>query len=315
MNRNLFIKNELRNELKKPFGIYIEKNIKKELKKIIGNGRLIIVGDVSFKKLKSLKPKLSIIDFHSRRTKKIFNKNEIKYDFELENPPGTISKESWSVIKLALNSYSSKIIHVIGEEDLLVIPSIILSEEGDVVVYGFERGIVCVKSNEINKKIANYFIKKMKDKKFNNVVAAGTFDRLHKGHRYFLKTASFYGKKIFVGITSDEMIRNKSKDIQPFKIRKSNVEKFLKSLRVKYEIIEINDRYGFSITNPNLRSIVVTNENYDVALKINEKRKSLGMQELTIFVLPFISDGNGKKISSSEIRKRLKKKSNKFKNV
>jgi len=47
----------------------------------------------------------------------------------------------------------------------------------------------------------------------------------------------------------------------------------------------------------------------NVVKKINKKRKSLGMRELTIFVLPYVVDKNGRKISSRYIRlKEMKRK-------
>ncbi len=298
---NLFVKNKLRSELRKPLGKvvenvleYVEKNLK---------GRLIVVGDVSYKKLKKLRPKLSIIDFHTRRTEWL---PKVKCDFSLFNPPGSITKEAWNLIKFSLESSKNKKIKVVGEEDLLVLPSILLADEGDMVVYGLDGRFVVVEVSSITKKLANYFIRNMKKGKFSNVVAAGTFDRFHRGHRYFLKLASFYGRCVHIGITSNEMARKKSNLIQEFEIRRAHVNSFMKHLRVKFKLYEINDIYGFCITNPKLDAIVATPETLKNVEKINTKRIELGMKELNVFVIPYLLDKRGEKISSRKLRKILR---------
>ncbi|MEA1992907.1 MAG: adenylyltransferase/cytidyltransferase family protein, partial [Euryarchaeota archaeon] len=40
------------------------------------------------------------------------------------------------------------------------------------------------------------------------IIASGTFDRLHKGHKFFLKKAFEYGY-VLIGLTDDEMVKNK----------------------------------------------------------------------------------------------------------
>ncbi len=44
----------------------------------------------------------------------------------------------------------------------------------------------------------------MQGLKFRKVAVGGTFDTLHTGHTALLFTALNYGRKVLVGVTSDE---------------------------------------------------------------------------------------------------------------
>jgi len=44
--------------------------------------------------------------------------------------------------------------------------------------------------------------------KYNLVACGGTFDHFHKGHEEFLRYVFSVGKKVIVGVTSDEYIES-----------------------------------------------------------------------------------------------------------
>ena len=46
---------------------------------------------------------------------------------------------------------------------------------------------------------------------FKTVAIAGTFDRLHKGHRFFISEAFKLGDKVIIGLTSDKYVEEKFK--------------------------------------------------------------------------------------------------------
>ncbi|MFQ5892607.1 MAG: adenylyltransferase/cytidyltransferase family protein, partial [Candidatus Methanofastidiosia archaeon] len=56
------------------------------------------------------------------------------------------------------------------------------------------------------------------------IIASGTFDRLHEGHKYFLREAFKIGFP-FIAITADEMLSEKefSELIHPYKKRRSEL--------------------------------------------------------------------------------------------
>ena len=65
--------------------------------------------------------------------------------------------------------------------------------------------------------------------KYDRVIVAGTFDRLHKGHEILLETAFINTKnELIIGVT-ESMNKNKlySELIQPLTQRIKNVEEYL----------------------------------------------------------------------------------------
>ena len=99
------------------------------------------------------KPKNIIVDGKVMRKSidyldKILKPYEKK--FELKNPPGVISKHAWKIIKEALEKESA--ILVTGEEDLLVIPTLLLAKNNTAIIYGQPgRGKVVVRVDDEKK--------------------------------------------------------------------------------------------------------------------------------------------------------------------
>ncbi|MBP7820319.1 MAG: pantetheine-phosphate adenylyltransferase [Candidatus Methanofastidiosum sp.] len=142
------------------------------------------------------------------------------------------------------------------------------------------------------------------------VIASGTFDRLHEGHKHFLKIAFNLGF-VYIGLTSDNMIKNKkyADSIQNYETRKTNLIEYLsnekKEINHDFEIIEINDRLGFAVDSMDADAIVVTSDTLEGAEEINDARAEYGLYPLDIIEVELILKDN-KKISSSDIRKEEK---------
>jgi len=118
----------------------ISKKFKKFLKKE-GVKKIITVGDFCSLNLPS---DVKIFDGKIQR-KKI--KKILKFSFKLKNPPGTIQKKSFQILKKAIKEGGN--VFVEGEEDLLVIPAVLLAPVGSLVVYGFfQKGICLIKVDE-----------------------------------------------------------------------------------------------------------------------------------------------------------------------
>ncbi|MFX1258938.1 MAG: pantetheine-phosphate adenylyltransferase [Promethearchaeota archaeon] len=143
----------------------------------------------------------------------------------------------------------------------------------------------------------------------NIVGIGGTFDHLHKGHKFLIKTALDISHKVFIGLTTEKMLNHKkyASKLEDYKTRENNLKNFIKSIAdtKRVEIIELNDPYGPPIVDPNYEGIVVSQETYPTALKINEIRESKGFKSLIIIVIPLIKSKNNKTISSTTIREKL----------
>lgn len=165
MIKTYILPNKLRKELKKIWGIPIfgqKRKIFEKYEKFIEKGnfkKVITVGDYcSF----NLTSDIKIFDGKIGRKK-------IKIPFKLKkililsclNPPGTIQSRIWPVIKKAIKK--NRNVFIGGEEDLLVIPAVLLSKRGGLVVYGFpKRGICLIEVSPEIKKIFKELLKKFK---------------------------------------------------------------------------------------------------------------------------------------------------------
>jgi pantetheine-phosphate adenylyltransferase len=145
----------------------------------------------------------------------------------------------------------------------------------------------------------------------NLIVCGGTFDHFHRGHREFLNYAFSIGKKIIVGLTSDEyVIRSKVKSeksnlIESYAIRQESLERYLlqKKIQDRVAIFRIDDLFGSTLSkNLLIEGIVVTEESRSGADVINRKRKELGLAPLKIFTFPRVLTEDGGIISSARIR-------------
>jgi len=149
----------------------------------------------------------------------------------------------------------------------------------------------------------------MREKPFNVVAVGGTFDKLHKGHKELLRTAFKMGRKVVIGLTSDEMAARSKGDtgIDPLSKRREGLESWIEKEEMnelaEYDIVVINDVYGTTIYDEKLEALVVSEETYERAAMINRIRVSKGLKPLIIVVVPLVLAYDGKPISSTRIRR------------
>jgi uncharacterized protein (UPF0218 family) len=158
---------------------FLPKEIRQELRKIWGKPLFNGKGGVLDKfqrlvKKKKIKKVITVGDYCSFSLPsniKIFdgkiNRKKIrglpKFSLSCSNPPGTIQKEVWPIIEKAIKNNEN--IFVDGEEDLLVIPSVLLSGKNMAVVYGFPgKGACLIESSPRIKKNLKELLKKFSSK-------------------------------------------------------------------------------------------------------------------------------------------------------
>lgn len=150
---------ELRSELKQPLGI-----VESEVREV--EGRLVAVGDVVTRHFvdADIIPDLSLVDGRTKR-REVDPEVEEAVDTlevvdEVKNPAGTLTRELLESI--AENIDSDGTVYVDGEEDLAVLPAILLADEGDTVVYGQPgEGMVYVEVDDESRETAEDLLLRM----------------------------------------------------------------------------------------------------------------------------------------------------------
>jgi len=142
----------------------------------------------------------------------------------------------------------------------------------------------------------------MKEKSYNKVAVGGTFDKFHYGHRRLIDIAFEIGCYVVIGVTSNEFGGVKGR-IEPCNVRMSNLRRLLEKKHQNYDIQELNDPYGTTITDETIDAIVVSEETEPTAFKINKIRKINGMKPLDIVTIGMVLADDGIPISSTRIRR------------
>jgi pantetheine-phosphate adenylyltransferase len=143
-------------------------------------------------------------------------------------------------------------------------------------------------------------------KKYHYLVVGGTFDHLHRGHQQLLDTAFFYADKVFIGLTSDSLIKDKlfNRSVESFYQRKKKLLAYLKQKKWRHrtKIIPLNDPFGPSIKEKKYQAIVISSATKKAALQINKIRERNHLSPLTIIEVKMIYADDNDIISSERIR-------------
>ena len=142
----------------------------------------------------------------------------------------------------------------------------------------------------------------MNEKSYKKVAVGGTFDKFHYGHRRLIDIAFEIGIYVVIGVTSNEFGGVKGR-IEPCNVRMSNLRSLLEKKHQNYNIQELNDPYGTTITDETIDAIVVSEETEPTAFKINQIRREKGMKPLDIVTIGMVLAADGIPISSTRIRK------------
>lgn len=297
---------EEREKLKEPLGRVLEN--KDEIREEVSGvkGQLILVGDYVSINFESSNPDVSVVDRRIQREEiEEPELEEIKgLCLRAENPAGAITQEAWDKVKEAIVREEKVKLRVKGEEDLLGIPAMLLAPPGSVVMYGLRgRGSVLVSIDESIKQRVRSFTDR---RNFEKVIVGGSWSCLHPGHKYLLLTAFERGKEVLIGVTSNEMIEEKIQsdvEYEDYTERVDQLKGFLRDFGLiqRAEVRKIHDFKGDALEEGD--AIVVSEETYDDALKINKIREGKGRKSLEIIKVSMLKNKNGEIISSSKIRR------------
>ncbi|KAG8565957.1 hypothetical protein GDO81_013046 [Engystomops pustulosus] len=149
----------------------------------------------------------------------------------------------------------------------------------------------------------------------SDVVVGGTFDRLHNAHKILLSVCCLLSeRRLLIGVADKELLDNKALKelIEPYEKRVEKLAQFLVDVKpsLGYDIVPISDPFGPSITDPELKCIVVSEETQKGGQSVNKRRLENGLSELRIHEIQLVTDpkhseNEEEKISSSSFRNRL----------
>ena len=139
------------------------------------------------------------------------------------------------------------------------------------------------------------------------VAVGGTFDVLHAGHERLLARAFEIGDIVFVGVTSDRLVRklHKKHRVRPFAARYKEVRKFVRSQGwlPRARIVKLNDPFGPATTRKRLDGLVVSEATRRNGARLNELRRIKGFPPVTVHVVKLLKAQDGLPITSTRIRR------------
>lgn len=124
---------------------------------------------------------------------------------------------------------------------------------------------------------------------YDKVAIGGTFDHIHNGHFKLLTLAAHLTRNtLIVGLVPDTMLTKKAyaSHLQPYHTRRQHIYAFLMQLRnsLQVNIVQLEDAYGPTTTDPEIQAIIVSSETISNAVKINQIRQLKEYKPLDILV-------------------------------
>lgn len=129
---------------------------------------LCTVGDVTTSTMlaEDLLPRVMVVDNRTRRGSYPHQVRELVPQgtpiVQVENPPARITEELWQACATAVAGRQPTLIEVKGEEDLAVLPCVLLAPPGSIVAYGQpDEGVVLLTVNDAARERVRALLKQM----------------------------------------------------------------------------------------------------------------------------------------------------------
>ena len=141
--------------------------------------------------------------------------------------------------------------------------------------------------------------------KFPVVATGGTFDEIHTGHIALLSKAFQAGKKVIIGVSSDEFAKKKGKRLNhKFDERVENLKKMIKKefRNANYEIAKLDGDFGPAVTTDEVGALVTSSETRIKGKLLNRMRAKKGLKPVEVIAVEMVRAEDGSPISSTRIR-------------
>jgi pantetheine-phosphate adenylyltransferase len=124
--------------------------------------------------------------------------------------------------------------------------------------------------------------------KYLIVATGGTFDELHIGHIALLAKAFEVGKKVIIGVSSDNFAASRGKNLNhDFDTRVANLKNLIKKEfgEVNYEIAKLNSDFGPAVTTGDVGALVTSTETQIKGKVLNEMRAKIGAEPVKVITV------------------------------
>lgn len=141
--------------------------------------------------------------------------------------------------------------------------------------------------------------------KFAVVATGGTFDEIHVGHIALLSKAFQAGRKVIIGVSSDEFAKKRGKRLNhSFDQRVENLKKMIRKEfgNVSYEIARLDGDFGPAVTTGDVGALVASSETQAKGRLLNEMRAKKGLKSVEVIAVALVKAEDGSPISSTRIR-------------
>ena len=141
--------------------------------------------------------------------------------------------------------------------------------------------------------------------RFPVVATGGTFDELHVGHVALLSRAFKAGRKVIIGVSSDEFARKRGKKLNHnFNQRVENLRKMIRKEfgNASYEIAKLDGDFGPAVTTGDIGALVASSETHAKGRLLNEMRAKRGLKPVEVIAVQLVKAEDGSPISSTRIR-------------
>ncbi|MGI0029039.1 MAG: phosphopantetheine adenylyltransferase [Nitrososphaera sp.] len=141
--------------------------------------------------------------------------------------------------------------------------------------------------------------------KYPVVATGGTFDEIHVGHMALLAKAFQIGKKVIIGVSSDEFAIKRGKKLNHnFGERVENLKGTIRRefVSAKFEIAKLDADFGPAVTSGEVAALVASAETQSKGRVLNEMRANRGLKPVRVIAVKLVRAEDGSPISSTRIR-------------
>jgi len=141
--------------------------------------------------------------------------------------------------------------------------------------------------------------------KFPVVATGGTFDEIHTGHIALVSKAFQAGKKVIIGVSSDEFAKKRGKRLNhKFEERVENLKKMIKKefRNANYEIAKLDGDFGPAVTTDEVGALVASSETRIKGRLLNRMRAKKGLKPVEVIAVEMVRAEDGSPMSSTRIR-------------